>query len=241
MAGFFRRLAEHARQPLPALRPARARLFAPQPARDMSPTELSDSPESSEDGGAELRSASIEIADDTLHAARLQTVAVTVEAPEREHSVPPPNAEQAVESGLQLTDRAAPAGDSVQRVSVERPAAPTRAPRLAANAQRGSASGSSPAHSEPARRASHGAETAMARTRGAPIAGKPAPGMRRLPESAAGKARIRAEAIPDVHIHIGRVELTAVAPAERNRRTPAPDKKPMSLDEYLDRRRKGAP
>lgn len=41
---------------------------------------------------------------------------------------------------------------------------------------------------------------------------------------------------PDVHIHIGRVELTAVAPPPPVRRESASTKKPMSLDEYLRRR-----
>lgn len=41
---------------------------------------------------------------------------------------------------------------------------------------------------------------------------------------------------PDVHIHIGRVELTAIAPPAPVRRESASAKKPMSLDEYLRRR-----
>jgi hypothetical protein len=42
---------------------------------------------------------------------------------------------------------------------------------------------------------------------------------------------------PDVHIHIGRVELTALMRPEKPRRENAtPAKKPMSLDEYLRRR-----
>lgn len=47
--------------------------------------------------------------------------------------------------------------------------------------------------------------------------------------------------VPDVHIHIGRVELTAVtAPPPRRERAPAPNNR-MSLDEYLRRRNGGAP
>jgi hypothetical protein len=46
---------------------------------------------------------------------------------------------------------------------------------------------------------------------------------------------------PDVHIHIGRIELTAIAPAAPARReSTANAKKPMSLEEYL-RRRSGRP
>jgi hypothetical protein len=46
--------------------------------------------------------------------------------------------------------------------------------------------------------------------------------------------------VPDVHIHIGRIELTAVtAPAPRRERAAAPNNS-MSLDEYLRRRNRGA-
>jgi hypothetical protein len=46
--------------------------------------------------------------------------------------------------------------------------------------------------------------------------------------------------LPDVHIHIGRLELTALtaAPAPRRERS-APAHRPMSLDEYLRRRNGG--
>ncbi|MFC5569074.1 hypothetical protein ACFPN1_03205 [Lysobacter yangpyeongensis] len=47
-------------------------------------------------------------------------------------------------------------------------------------------------------------------------------------------------AAPDVHIHIGRVELTAgsTAPAAPRRESPA-ERRPMSLDDYLRQRRAG--
>ncbi len=50
-----------------------------------------------------------------------------------------------------------------------------------------------------------------------------------------------AEPAPDVHIHIGRVELTAVATPAAPRREPPNAKKPMALDEYLRRRNGRAP
>lgn len=50
--------------------------------------------------------------------------------------------------------------------------------------------------------------------------------------------RAEAETAPEVHIHIGRIELTAVAPSKPDRRESASTKKPMSLDEYLQHRRK---
>lgn len=46
-----------------------------------------------------------------------------------------------------------------------------------------------------------------------------------------------AAAGPDIHVHIGRVEVTAVhPPTERPRRNPPSQPQPMSLDEYLARR-----
>jgi hypothetical protein len=41
---------------------------------------------------------------------------------------------------------------------------------------------------------------------------------------------------PDVHIHIGRIELTAVPDAALPRRPAEAIRKPMSLDQYLERR-----
>jgi hypothetical protein len=66
-----------------------------------------------------------------------------------------------------------------------------------------------------------------------------------LPARAAVSARAAAgeppAPVPDVHIHIGRLELTALtaAPAPRRERTTQAHK-PMSLDDYLRRRNGGA-
>jgi hypothetical protein len=50
-------------------------------------------------------------------------------------------------------------------------------------------------------------------------------------------SRLEAAAPADVHIHIGRVELTAVAPAApAGRGAAATVRKPMSLEEYLRQR-----
>ena len=50
-----------------------------------------------------------------------------------------------------------------------------------------------------------------------------------------------AQAAPEVHIHIGRIELTAIAPSRPARRESAASRKPMSLDEYLQHRNRKAP
>jgi hypothetical protein len=66
---------------------------------------------------------------------------------------------------------------------------------------------------------------------------------RNRPAADRSEARLEAAAAPapDVHIHIGRVELTAATAAAPPRRESAANaKKPMSLEEYL-RRRSGRP
>ncbi len=63
---------------------------------------------------------------------------------------------------------------------------------------------------------------------------------RNRPAGDASEARLAASPAPDVHIHIGRVELTAIAAAAPRRESAANAKKPMSLEEYL-RRRSGRP
>ncbi|THI91945.1 MAG: hypothetical protein CAF41_000495 [Nitrospira sp. CG24A] len=55
------------------------------------------------------------------------------------------------------------------------------------------------------------------------------------------QARREAEAAPEVHIHIGRIELTAVTPPPASKRESAATKKPMSLEEYLQRQSRRAP
>ena len=59
----------------------------------------------------------------------------------------------------------------------------------------------------------------------------------RIAEQRSDLARHRRESGPDVHIHIGRIELTAVTPpAAPRRQQPAAAKAAMPLDEYLQRR-----
>jgi hypothetical protein len=78
--------------------------------------------------------------------------------------------------------------------------------------------------------------------RARPLSGRPlAPRVvaRAIRDRPAGPrtSSFEAPAPADVHIHIGRVELTAVAPAAPGRREPATGaKKPMSLDDYLRQR-----
>lgn len=73
-------------------------------------------------------------------------------------------------------------------------------------------------------------------SRQTPTAATRAPRTPSRSEIATRRSNANAESVPDVHIHIGRIELTAVPPIAP-RRESAPTRKPMSLDEYLQRRR----
>jgi hypothetical protein len=105
----------------------------------------------------------------------------------------------------------------------------------------------SPRHREPVR------VDTQPRRESAWVEAAPEPEHRSPPASREGRERLaplrpppraererRAEILapaPDVHIHIGRVELTALAPPVASRReTASAARKPMSLDEYLRKR-----
>jgi hypothetical protein len=75
----------------------------------------------------------------------------------------------------------------------------------------------------------------LPRTDVAPAASRTPPSIARavatLPATSAATSVEAAP--PDVHIHIGRIELTAVPEAPVPRRTPKSPKSPLSLDDYL--------
>ena len=51
----------------------------------------------------------------------------------------------------------------------------------------------------------------------------------------------RSDEAPEVHLHIGRIEVTAVQEASAGRRKPTAGVQPLSLNEYLKRRQRGRP
>jgi hypothetical protein len=67
-----------------------------------------------------------------------------------------------------------------------------------------------------------------------PSAGDAAPGLRGT-QPLVAPVRARDE-VTEVHVTIGRIELTAAVPSARPRQEPARARKPQSLDEYLARR-----
>jgi len=69
-------------------------------------------------------------------------------------------------------------------------------------------------------------------TAASPVMRTAVPG--RIAHPRAEHSRRGQESAPDVHIHIGRIELTAIAPPPQ-RRQPAAAKAAMPLDEYLQR------
>ena len=62
-------------------------------------------------------------------------------------------------------------------------------------------------------------------------------GRRQRPPRAAPSPS-RSDEAPEVHVHIGRIEVTAVQEASAGRRKPAAGVQPLSLNEYLKRRRR---
>lgn len=63
-----------------------------------------------------------------------------------------------------------------------------------------------------------------------------------FPDASRGPASAkRSEETTEVHVSIGRIEVTAVHEAPPSKRSPTPASKPMSLAEYLARRRGGRP
>lgn len=150
-----------------------------------------------------------------------------------------------------------------------RPASPMplAAPTLARDAQAPAAATPAwPARSPPAERAEAPAvrpvlsERSEARPSPSALAHRsaeprPAPALRPRGESSAAPVRpslplretpamtqrppATPEPVPDVHIHIGRIELTAITAPEPRRTAGAAQHKPMSLDDYLGRRNRG--
>lgn len=87
----------------------------------------------------------------------------------------------------------------------------------------------------------HRTEASRASTRDAPLLLPPQRVGRALPAQAiaaanplpAGPAKSASEETTEVHVTIGRIEVTAVQEAPRPRREPARPRKPKSLEEYL--------
>lgn len=242
MAGFFRTLAEQARQPQLDLRPSSSRFLAPallgdEPAPELPsmsyPTAVHRQEacvasikvgESDVDAGTRHDQASRNRSAAEAHSAPTRTVAAHASAsdspsPQRQSAnlvaeaiIPREMAAARMSNARDIPDRARDVGPDPKPQRTERSDRPARNAELAKGARHGTAI--------PARLSSR-----------SPI----------FRERESVDKHIQGDSIPDVHIHIGRIELTAAASADKPRRASAQSKKPMSLDEYLGSRRKGAP
>ena len=67
------------------------------------------------------------------------------------------------------------------------------------------------------------------------------PGLKNRPSVRTPKNQSGMSAAPEVHVSIGRIEVTAVTSAPAQRRAAIPRKPAMSLDDYLARRQRREP
>jgi hypothetical protein len=121
--------------------------------------------------------------------------------------------------------------ENVRSPALDEIAAPVSPPQVAAAARHASAEQQGRAQARDARpTVARPAAAAMAAANANTAAIRPAPS----PLRERSRPPVEAARLPDVHIHIGRIELAAVAPQPppRRERTAA---KPTSLDEYMQR------
>lgn len=225
MAGYFLRLAEAVLSPAPGLRPLAAATASPSPlvvedeamalpapdlANGMAPASAgpkpAPDPRDASEPGSELRVAPVA---EPSHAVRSREEASrpTTTAPAR--SAPIPLSAKEADPSMRTAPSAIPLGHG----DTPEPAPFTAAPPLKALARTPAADSQRPR---------------QAATDPRPVRARPArePRADRAPVAAA----------PEVHIHIGRIELTAVAPPKQERKETASARKPLSLDEYLRHR-----
>jgi len=230
MSAFLHRLAAQALGRPAALRPLRRVRLAPTslpPALDEPKESLSEvtEPHWPHDSDAASPVAAARPAGDTAQA--------VAPAPESSGATTPMNQPAPIRSARV---RSTEPGGAIARPIAARPTAPVmqshssaapEAPEIAA------------ASEEPPRApTARDAELAPRRAPSVPVR-RSAPDVRAAPAPLIERALRAVERArsPDVHIHIGRVELTALAPPAEARRAPAAaGKSRTSLDEYLGRR-----
>ncbi|QID17622.1 hypothetical protein G3580_08175 [Nitrogeniibacter mangrovi] len=171
-----------------------------------------------------------------------QPIATTRRAPERILHTAPPEAPYAATPG-ELAAPATPADTSAEwptpsPLVATQDSAPTRAQAIA-----GTNDVPSPAVSaSESRRAGNAVDPASARrdTGPAPLLPRRQARTRPSPPSTPNRQAAEPPAEPnEVHVHIGRIEVTAVQEAAAPKARPKRGQAPMSLDDYLARRRRG--
>lgn len=233
MARYLRQLAEQAIRPANALRSAATAAFAPEPAAQADEADPVVTPTLATDA----RSAEAGV----LNPGSLRTVAVSPGSPSKSPDAGPAAAAAitaASKHPAPVVDDHAPAA-----MTARAPAQPAAARGAAAISNRRAApveSGDRPAQGEQAARASAEPSSPPAGTTLTP-APRPARENQARPAATRARAEPAAAQPPDIHIHIGRIELTAAAPAAAAKLTAAPGARPMTLDAYLRQRGRKAP
>ena len=234
MARYLRQLAEQALKPANALRSAAAVAFSPEPAvagdeaDTMLPSGLAmDVPLTAAAGVATPRPA--------------QTIATSPDSGPLSSDAAPARAPMAgaPASGHRPSSADVPAPASTT-APVALPAARRNTPPLAGRRAASDEALERPAHDDPAATPSpHRLMPAAAPTL-TPVA-RPAGEPQALSASPRGRVEPAAERAPDIHIHIGRIELSAATPAAAPKRKAATAAGPMTLDAYLRQRGRKAP
>lgn len=236
MARYLRQLAEQAIRPATALRSAAAAAFAPEP---MIPGDEADTiiVSGRKDGGPRAPDAAAPATHSPHTTAGLPD---SGPAPPDAGRARDPIAAAAAASGKDgsLAHEPGPAAAAVRPAArpVRGRSTPTVPGKRAAAAQT----------TEPPMRDERSARPPLQPA--SPAAGAmltpaphPARGAQARPTSPRTRADSGAAPAPDIHIHIGRIELTAATPAAPAKRTAAPGARPMTLDAYLRQRGRKAP
>lgn len=248
MAGFLRQLAEQALQPATHLRSAAATPYAAAVGRHDGSDRLSDAPVLSARNAAPPPPES-----GVVHARAQATDGVESPAQEevRRHATAP--------RGLDIQEDLPPPGpasiphtdvpiNAIARSGVRPSGSTVPATREAPHLL-------SPSAGSPARDAIAASPSQPPRENSAPRrkrvpADAPAPvrpvatrvsAARQNPATPSGIGQDAGRPAPEVHIHIGRIELTAPTPAPAARRESGAGRKPLSLDAYLQQRRGKSP
>lgn len=236
MARYLRQLAEQAITPTTALRSATAAAFPPEPAFPLDPADATTAsvPSMERPGDADAVA---------LAPPSLRTIAAAPDSeprsPAERRSHDPITATSSASNG-----RPPAAGEPAPAPATARA---SNRPAAARNASQNTTERLRPAETTDRPAPAEAAAAPSSRTSSPAVGATLVPGsptVRREPSSAAPhRPRLESAtaAAPDIHIHIGRIELTAATPPVAAKRTAGTGTRPMTLDAYLRQRGRKTP
>lgn len=234
MAGYLRQLAEQTLQPMPRLHSAATLPYA-QATQEWGAEEVESTADAKpRQGESAIRNRRTELppGDDFFTMPRS-----SVSSPQ----------ESATQTTTAQPDRASAKTGAMQQASSAEKIPPPA--RRTAKAQEPPASSESHPLTKPTHSKNEPAEpTSRHSSNLRPEPPRPAPAVTRTVRAQARNKNVprvrsansNSHTAPEVHIHIGRIELTAATPAKTPQRETAATKAPMSLDQYLQQRRRNA-